>query len=202
MLRLPGLQVHAYAFLAFIIVGSHEALGFVPLPAGPLIANVKGSCPRWRTTVLGEAIPNDGDGVARDDPEKELVGLEDFYKRKAEREKDEWNKVANAFGGGGSNGGIFPSDMSPPGSDEIRLQAIRLDPGQPQVMAGFWQVSTNRTSIQLIARLSKVVVNIHFPSGVVAQLGCGVGSILGNKLNLSPDSAKTHVTAAGTHHAV
>lgn len=156
--------------LEFLVgTGRRSALAFLPFSAsisGPPIF-VHGSCiesrrcrahmtPLKRGLSLRatagqdnsdddrEGLPDCSDTSDGDD-EKELVGLADFYARKAERES----------GGGapaeelGLEGGIFPGDVSPSFADkDIKLQAAKLDPGQPQALVGFWQVR-GRTEVCL-----------------------------------------------------
>lgn len=94
------------------------------------------------------ATPSD-DGAVDSDNIDDLVGIDEFRAEKAERDRKEAGRGAPAapaaFGKGmdlGLGGAIFPSDAFPgsPGTDDIKLQDVRLEDGQPQAMVGFWQV--------------------------------------------------------------
>lgn len=91
------------------------------------------------------AAPNGGDAVDSDNID-DLVGIDEFRAEKAEWDREEARRVApppEAKGVDlGLGGAIFPSDAFPgsPGTDDITLQDIRLEDGQPQAMVGFWQV--------------------------------------------------------------
>lgn len=97
------------------------------------------------------AAPGDG-GAVDSDSIDDLVGIEEFRveKERRDREEEEAGRVAPpppaaATGKGvdlGLGGAIFPSDAFPgsPATDDITLQGVRLEDGQPQAMVGFWQV--------------------------------------------------------------
>lgn len=94
--------------------------------------------------------PGDGGDVDSGDID-DLVGIDEFRAGKAERDKEEARSVAPPPAAASSrgkrvdlglDGAIFPSDAFPgsPGTQDITLQDIRLEDGQPQAMVGFWQV--------------------------------------------------------------
>lgn len=152
-----------FMVLDFLVgTGRRSALAFVPFSAS--ISRPSTTCSLHHTGVhrcCGCMLPlnrglslrataepdnNDNDSSERSpecndstdgEGEKELVGLVDFYERKAEKETRDGIPTV----GLGLEGGIFPGDVSPSSADkDIKLQGAKLDPGQPQVLVGFWQV--------------------------------------------------------------
>lgn len=113
--------------------------------------------------AASSAAENDG-GVNGDDNDDidQLVGIDEFRVEKAERDREEAEEAAAtaaaaavaaapeaagaaAVGKGvglGLEGAIFPSDAFPgsPGTDDITLQGVQLESGQPKEMVGFWKV--------------------------------------------------------------
>lgn len=102
---------------------------------------------------------DDTSSVDDEDGIDELVGIDDFRANKAERDQVQEQvedgrraaveaaaaPVAAGVGKGvglGLEGAIFPNDAFPgsPGMEEITLQDIKLENGQPESMVGFWKV--------------------------------------------------------------
>ncbi len=97
--------------------------------------------PALRAAAPDRYVDDDSDDI------DQLVGIDEFRARKAERDREEEATAKSARGGGlGLEGAIFPSDVFPGSSatDDITLQGAQLEDGQPQAMVGFWKVRYTR----------------------------------------------------------
>lgn len=109
------------------------------------------SAPRAAAAEKGYGM----DGDDNDDIDQ-LVGIDKFRVEKAERDRNEAEVAAAAPApapaaaaktvgkdvGLGLEGAIFPSDAFPgsPSTEDISLQGVKLESGQPKAMVGFWKV--------------------------------------------------------------
>ncbi|CAN0137057.1 unnamed protein product [Ectocarpus fasciculatus] len=115
------------------------------------------TAPRAAAEAAGD---HDHDRGSADDDDgiDELVGIDEFRANKAERDRVEEQvedgrraaveAAAAAVAGVGKGvglgleGAIFPNDAFPgsPGTEEITLQDMKLENGQPEAMVGFWKL--------------------------------------------------------------